>query len=288
MKKNLLCGILCGFLLPPTAVFADPVFDEQIIETQKENLWNQVESDYTNFTQDDDAAKQGQFTNILNSLSGSVLAEQWTYEGGGNWPVVDWNLVGDLESFFEDQDALLLYASGVPKIAQTNAEAAEVEWLIHLLTISASLGESWFGVWIQNLAKGADSNLKRIAYRSVDEFGEDFARAHPDEQAVTDWNAWKLAYDQSNKLGKAILLKCMTRLALITDDWDKLTQIHLSVFNGNDDDLKAIALVKGDNGLGDGVIDKWKDIAQNSTNAKLKNLAQEVLERQQIEIEQPE
>ena len=63
----------------------------------------------------------------------------------------------------------------------------------------------------------------------------------------------------------------------MTDDWDKLKEIHLSVFNGNDDDLKAIALVKGSASLGDAVIAKWTDLAENSTNAKLKSLAQEAI-----------
>lgn len=276
------------FLLHSIEVQANPVFDEENIETEKAALWGQVESEYATFVQSDDTAKQGQFTNMLTSLGGSLLAKQWTYENGGDWPIVDWSLVEDLNTFFEDQDTLLLYDSGIPKIARTNAEAAQAEWLIHLLATCTSSGEDWFALWLQNLAQGADTNLKRIAYRSAEDFGEDYARSHPDQQPSTDWNEWKQAYDQSNKLGKAILLKCMTRLALITGEWQKLKEIHLAVFNGNDDELKAIALVKSDNGLGDEVIAKWKEIAENSTNAKLKSLAQEVLEIQKIDDGQPQ
>ncbi len=257
----------------------EPTFDEQAIETAKTNLWSQVEGDYSTFLAADNEAKQGIFSGILNDIAGSLLSKQWVYTGGGDWPVVDWSLVDRIEKFFEDQDKHLLYDSGIIKIAQNNEEAAKAAWLVHLLSFPCSDGEVWYGDWLQNLAKGGDTNLKRIVYRSVEDFGEDYANRYPDQELIVDWCAWKQSYDQSNQLGKAILLKCMTRLALITEDWDKLRQIHLSVFNGNDDDLKAIALVKGDSRLGTNVIAKWTDLAENSTNAKLKSLAQQALAR---------
>lgn len=263
----------------------DPTFDEQAIETAKTEVWNQVEGDYTTFLAADNAAKQGLFSGILNDVAGSLLSKQWIYSGGGDWPVVDWNLVDKMGTFFEDQDKHLLYDSGIIKIAQNNEEAAKAAWLVHLLSIPCSNGEAWYGDWIQTIAKGGDTNLKRILYRSVEDFGEDHASKYPDQQLVIDWNTWKQSYDQSNQLGKAILLKCMTRLALITEDWDKLKQIHLSVFNGNDDDLKAIAIVKGDSRLGDDVIAKWTDLAENSANAKLKSLAEQALTRHTGEAE---
>jgi len=283
--KKILKIITMVMLSCPFSWAEDPTFDEQAIETAKTNLWNQVEGDYTTFLAADNVAKQGLFSGILNDIAGSLLSKQWVYSGGGDWPVVDWNLVDKMENFFEDQDKDLLYDSEIIKIAQDNEEAAKAVWLVHLLSVPCSDGETWYGDWLQNIAKGGDTNLKRIVYRSVEDFGEDRANKYPDQEPVADWNAWKQSYDQSNQLGKAILLKCMTRLALITEDWDKLKQIHLSVFNGNDDALKAIALIKGNSKLGDDVIVKWTDLAENSTNAKLKSLAEQVVARHTGEVE---
>lgn len=270
------------------SAYANTVFDEEEIEVEKLALWEIVESDYLTFTQSNDEEKQGKFTNILNQLGGNLLAKQWIYEGGGEWPIVDWSLVENLETFFEEQDKPLLYDSGVLKIAQTNTEAAQGLWIAYLLTRSAADGENWYALWLQALAKGADSNLKRLAYRAVNDFGEDFFKPNrddPDERPIADWNAWRQSFNQSNKLGKAILLKSMTRLAMITEEWEVLNEIHLSVLNGNDEELKAIALVKGNSGMAEDVINSWKDISENSANAKLKILATQALKRHKAFIE---
>lgn len=264
------------------------IFDENQITQIKNQLDAQLKIDHPNFNEAADEEKTNQFTAIVNNIANSVLSRQWAHPAGGNWPIVDWTRFDKLNSFFEDQ-VKVVEIPGV--VAQTNDEAARFGYVASLLAHNASLGEVWFQNWIFNISKGNDTNLKRLVFLSVDEFGEDHNRVldvESGEQLAVNWNTWKNSYDQSNKLGKAILLKCMTRLALITEDWDKLKQIHLSVFNGNDDELKAIALVKGDTGLGDDVIAKWRDIAENSTNLKLKSLAQQVLERQQLNNEQPE
>ena len=289
--KNILFTIYATLFLGLFAAQGEEFDFDQILQMQ-DALEEQLLVKYPNLEQsfEQGAAneKKQLFSNILEEVGNPVLSRQWAHPSGVDWPLVDWPRVDKLESFFDDQFKVV---ETVGVVAQTNNEMARFVYAGRFLSVFASNGKLWYQDWLLNHAKGNDSNLKWLIFFNVDELGIDHHRVvdfESGEKFEMDWNAWKLAYDQSNKLGKAILLKCMTRLALITEDWAKLTQIHLSVFNANDDDLKATALVKGDNGLGDGVIDKWKDIAQNSANAKLKNLAQEVLERQQIEIKKPE
>ncbi|MEN8755209.1 MAG: hypothetical protein ABF332_04535, partial [Akkermansiaceae bacterium] len=63
----------------------------------------------------------------------------------------------------------------------------------------------------------------------------------------------------------------------------EVADMHMLVFNGNNDTLKAIALVKGLKNLGTDIVNKWRDIVDNSSNLKLKVLAEAVLEQQGIE-----
>lgn len=257
----------------------EALFDQKKIRAIQERIDEQLKTDYLNFENASNEKKTKQFTVILNSVAKNVFSRKWVHPAGGNWPLVDWARVDKLDSFFEDQTKVV---ENVGVVAQTNEEAASFSYVASLLVHNSSLGEVWFRNWLLGISKGNDSNLKRITFFSVDELGVDCNRVvnfEAGEWFIVNWNAWNKAYDQSNKLGKAILLKCMTRLALITDDWDKLKEIHLSVFNGNDDDLKAIALVKGSSGLGNDVMAKWTDLAQNSTNAKLKSLAQQAIAR---------
>jgi hypothetical protein len=264
------------------------VFDDEQISQIQDQIDLDLKNTHPNFEQSTDVEKKNQLSIVLNSIANNVLNRQWLHPSGPEWPILDWTKVDKIDSFFKDQFEVV---NTVGVVAQSNKDAARFAYAASLLSRISTLGEPWFQSWLREISKGNDSNLKRLVFISVNDLGEDYLNAldaESGEQLVVDWNAWKQAYDQSNKLGKAILLKSMTRLALITDNWEKLKEIHLSVFNGNDDELKAIALVKGDNGIGQEIVTEWKEIAKNSTNAKLKKLAQEVLDRQQIEIEKAE
>jgi hypothetical protein len=72
----------------------------------------------------------------------------------------------------------------------------------------------------------------------------------------------------------------MTDLALIKEEFEKVAELHVSLFNGTNDDLKAIALYTGTRKLGAAVVAKWQDIADNHPNPKMKALAQEALGRE--------
>lgn len=284
---NIFAVLFLGILV----VQGEEFDSEQIVQNQSV-VDDQLLLKYPNieqaFEQGSENEKKQLFSDILQEIANPVLSRQWIHPSDADWPLVDWARVNKADSFFDDQVKII---KTVGVVAQTDNEIARFVYTRNLLSCSASTGEPWFQSWLLNIAKDNDTNLKRLVFMSVDELGIDHHRVTDFETGdtfETNWDAWKQAYDQSNKLGKAILLKCMTRLALITDNWEKLKEIHLSVFNGNDDELKAIALVKGDNGLGDEIVTKWKGISENSTNAKLKNLAQEVLERLQIEIVEPE
>ena len=136
--------------------------------------------------------------------------------------------------------------------------------------------EPWFEDWLFVLAKSSNENLKRLLFFTISNFGEDMLKGSDTLRAI-DWNKWETAFNQSDNLGKSLLLVCMTDLASRSEDYEKVATIHIGVFNGTNDDLKAIALYTGVKKLGPGVVIKWQDIADNHPNPKMKILAQELL-----------
>lgn len=268
----------------------EPNFNLQQIKADQDQISAQIRADYPNFNEAEPANKIIQFSSILNQVGSSVYSKAWNYSGNASLPIVDWNQVDKIGSFEEDQDKLIINNDLVIILLdnQTNNEAARLRTMASLINHYCLEGRNWFGDWIQAKAKANDDNLKWLVYRCADNFSENYynsTKTVPGDELAVDWAAWKATFDQSNKLGKAILLKCMTRLAITTDSWEKVREIHLSVFNGNDDDLKAIALVKGNSKLGDAVIAKWNDLAENSTNLKLKSLAQQAIAKYTGEVE---
>jgi hypothetical protein len=160
---------------------------------------------------------------------------------------------------------------------QEGAKISVVEWLVKS---GGKDMETWYEKWLLNLAKGSNSNLKRLAFWSIKNFAEDMGRSGNAEGIrEINWIEWKNTFNQSDSLGKSLLLICMTELALRKEEFTVVAEIHNEVFEGNNDELKAIALYAGTKKLGNATEAKWQDIADNHTNPKMKSLAQEVLNR---------
>lgn len=256
-------------------------FDEEAIVQIRGQIDAAIKVQYPNFEDLTPAQKTAQLSDVINAASGNVLARQWQHPDGAVWPVVYWQKVDKLKSFYDDQFGV---AEDNGVVADSDQLAAEFSYSSALLSNLGSFGEPWFQDWVINLAVAADSNLKVMSYISIEQMGSessDILDVDNGEQLTVDWNAWGNAYGQSSVLGKALILKCLTQLAIVTDEWDKIIEIHTAVFNGNNDDLKAIALVESSEELGDAIKAKWQDIAENSPNLKLKSLAQQVLDGNQ-------
>jgi hypothetical protein len=225
-----------------------------------------------------DELKVQKFDELISQIGNPPLQRQWNYPGNPQWPLLDWEKVDKLDKLREDQlDVINL----VGVVAQNDQEAAKLSVTGWILFNCGRDMEPWYEKWIFNLAKSQNANLKRLAFWHIRHFGEDIGESDETEGIrVIDWMQWGQTFNQSDSLGKAILLVCMTDLALIKEEFEKVAELHVSLFNGTNDDLKAIALYTGTRKLGAAVVAKWQDIADNHPNPKMKALAQEALGRE--------
>ncbi len=227
----------------------------------------------------DPAVKGDKFTLMLREIAGAILERQWIYPGETEWPLIDWSKVNSVSNLINDQKKIIETSHVV---AQNDEELAKIGAVVEATIIMGSNASVWYEDWLLSLAKGSNTNLKRLVFLTTKSFGEDMEE-ETGSTRIVDWNKWEAAFNQADKLGKALLLVCMTDLAGRNENYTKLTAMHLSVFEGTNDDLKAIALYAGDRSLGPAVISKWQDIADNHSNVKLKALAQELLNRHSVE-----
>lgn len=221
--------------------------------------------------------KVDKFTLLLQEVAGPILARQWIYPSSNVWPLVDWARVSSLPNLIKDQVVVIETTHAV---AQSDEEMARICILLNLIIKSGSEVEPWYENWLLSLAKSSNTNLKRLVFNISPGFAEDIGETGNTEGIrAIDWEAWETAFNQSDDLGKALLLVCMTDLALRKEEFAKVTELHIGVFNGTNDDLKAIALHSSTRKLGAAIVAKWQDIADNHANPKMKALAQEALDR---------
>jgi hypothetical protein len=225
----------------------------------------------------DPATKGEKFTLTLQEIAGTILDRQWTYPGGGEWPLVDWTKLSSLSDVIADQRTIL---ESTHAIAQTDEELAKVCVLGEVILGLGTDAELWYENWLLSLAKSQKSNLKRVAILMTSGYAEDIRNVDDSEGIRTvNWNEWEHTFNQSDNLGKALLLVCMTDLASRKEEFVKVADLHIEIFNGTNDDLKAFALYAGNKKLGQAVVNKWQSIADNDPNPKLKILARELLNR---------
>ena len=191
-------------------------FDQEQIDVIYQQINDVALKDYPDWDDIDDTAKKAQLSAMITQLSGPTLTKQWNHSSGGAWPVVDWTQVAQTNTFFSDQ---LQFFKAPNAITQTHDEVAKFTISGVLVHSSSTVGGLWFREWLKDVVTSDDQNRKMLVYWFIGELGEDRASIAASEEESPagneelnpNWNEWKNTYDQSDKLGKAILLKCLTR-----------------------------------------------------------------------------
>lgn len=282
--KNIINKIVLISVFSLNTAFSE-AYDVNQIGTISVNLGNQIKANYPHIDTVADPAKKTQLSAIITEVTGAILAKNWNHESGSNWPLLDWNKVTSIDTFYKDQRDFL---SSPNPITQNVDEAARFDFSGLFLAAASTVGEQWFRDWLRAEVTGNNQNMKMLLFWNVEDLGVDHARAENTNPINAEWATWQTTFNQADKIGKAILLKCLTRWANVTNQWDTLRAIHLSVFNGNDNDLKAVALVSGDIHIGDQVMAKWQDLADNSPNQNLKSLADQAIKKYTVNVDEGE
>ena len=225
---------------------------------------------------EDSTDKRTAFDLLVHEIAGEVLGRQWVHPSGVNWPLVDWSAVSDLETFFEDQRSFIKTTNA---IAKNDEELARISTLMGAFMTLGSTAEIWFEDWLLDLVKSANHNSKRLALYSIRGFGEDIAK-ESGVPRVIDWSKWEATYDLADSLGKAILIGCISDLAMRTETYTLASTVHLSVFDGDCEDLMAVALDHGTMHMGESVVERWNLISNEHNNPKLKTLVEQALSRE--------
>jgi hypothetical protein len=274
MKMTIIRVLAFSSITATSALGLD--FDMESVKSFEEQISNSLATNQTRIDwtdSQDPLVKQQKFSSLINEIAGGILARQWVYTGGGSWPLIDWSKVNTLKSLIDEQTKVFEETHIVAQSDEEMAKLSTVAWLAGTMGKDA---EPWFEDWLLVLAKSSNENLKRLLFFTISNYGEDMLKGSDTLRAI-DWNKWEAAFNQSDNLGKALLLICMTDLASRSEDYVKVATIHIGALNGTNDDLKAIALYTGIRKLGPAVVIKWQDIADNHPNPKMKILAQELI-----------
>lgn len=228
----------------------------------------------------DPAVKAAKWEEVISVFSGGFLATNWPTPSGG-WKLLEFPASGKLS--LEDARTQAWQRAFFTKlVAQNEIEAVRLRGAGGLLFYAALEGEQWASILILDIAQRADGNLKRLVYWYVRDFGLDWKRKGelapgiPAPVWQVDWNAWQQGYNVANALGKAIILRSITMLAVRRNEVATAATINLAALSGTDRELKAIALAFGDPALGSAVTAKWAEIAENASDPQMQALAQEV------------
>jgi hypothetical protein len=257
-----------------TAGYCDPVsaFDEAAIQAAQGSRQpsSAFSTAMTAFEASNDASvKAAKWKDIVNAAGEGLLAQTWTVPSGG-WKLLDFPSTGTI-TIKDVRDQQSIKASYTKLVAQNETEAVQLRGAGALLLTAALDGESWGQTLLLGLAQQSDDNMKQMTYWFSKDFGEDV-------NSITwtvDWSAWQQAYNAANALGKAIILRNITSLALKRREYTTAANINLSALSGSDRELKAIALAFGHPDLGSAVTTKWSQLA-NDSDTQIKALAAEV------------
>ncbi len=262
------------YVFGSVTAYSDPVseFNETAIQTAQEN--RQPPQDFSTasvaFEASNDATvKAGKWEEIVTAAGEGLLAQTWPTPSGG-WTLLDFPSMGTI-TIKDVRDQQSTKASYTKIVAQNETEAIQLRSAGALLWGASQDGEPWGEKLLLGLAQQNDDNMKRLAYWFTKDFGQEV-------NSITwtvDWSGWQQAYTAANALGKAIILRNITMLALKKDDYTTAASINLSALSGSDRELKAIALAFGHPSLGSAVTAKWSQLADDS-DAQIKALASEV------------
>lgn len=257
-----------------TTAYCDPVsaFDEAAIQTAQES--RQPSSAFSTATaafeaSNDAAVKAAKWREIVTAAGEGLLAQTWTVPSGG-WKLLDFPATGTI-TIKDVRDQQSTTASYTKLVAQNETEAIQLRSAGALLWSASQDGELWGETLLLGLAQESDGNMKRMAYWFARDFGQDVNSI----TRTVDWLVWQQAYNSANALGKAIILRNVTSLALKKKEYSTAANINLSALSGSDRELKAVALAFGHPDLGSAVIAKWSELASDS-DVQIKALAAEV------------
>lgn len=226
----------------------------------------------------DPTVKAAKYEELIVAAGGDVLTATWPAPSGG-WKLFDFPVSGNptVETVVGQQAQKV---SNTKLIAQNETEAARLRGAGSLILGAALEGEQWGEKLLLDIAQRPDNNIKRLAYWFTKHFAQDW---HTKGESATgapvwpvNWSAWQQAYNAANPLGKAIILRNITTLAVRRNEVATAAAINLAALSGTDRELKAIALAFGDPALGSAVTAKWAEIANNAADPQLQALAQEV------------
>ncbi|RBP45726.1 hypothetical protein DES53_102108 [Roseimicrobium gellanilyticum] len=218
----------------------------------------------------DPTVKATKWEELIVITSESILSANWTIPAGG-WKLIEFPTGSNITlQGAQDQQRNKAYYTKL--VAQNETNAMRLRGAGALMLDAASSGEQWAGTLLLDIAQRSDSNIKLLTYWSTRDFGQD---ANAIAWTV-DWNAWQQAYNAADSLGKAIILRNITMLAVRKNEFPVAAAINLSALSGTDRALKAIALAFGDPAFGASVTAKWTEIASDASDPQLQALAQEV------------
>ena len=286
MNTLTLSVIATAFFLsfPGPSAKADPPseFNETSIRTMQEGRG--ASQAFTTAVQafeasSDPVVKATKWEEAVVAASEGMLSSTWPTPTGG-WKLLDFPVSENL-SLQAVADQQTQKASYTKLLAQNETEAVRLRGAGALMLNAALEGEQWGEKLLLDIAQRPDSNIKRLTYWFTKYFAQDW---HTQGESATgapvwtvNWSAWQQAYNTANSLGKAILLRNITILAVRRSEVATAATINLAALSGTDRELKAIALAFSDPALGSEVTAKWKEIADNTSDSQLQGLAQEAL-----------
>jgi hypothetical protein len=226
----------------------------------------------------DPVAKAAKYEQLVVTGSEGLLNAVWPEPAGG-WKLVEFPAGNNLTlDEVRNQQSGKVYYTKI--IAQNEAAAVRLRAAQALILNAALEGQQWGEKLLLDIAQRPDSNMKRLAYWFMRDFAQDWNTRESETGPVApwpvNWSAWQAAYNAANPLGKAIILRNITTLAVRRNEVATAAAINLAALSGTDRELKAIALAFGDAALGSAVTAKWAEIANNASDPQLQALAQEV------------
>ncbi len=215
-------------------------------------------------------AKAAKWEQLVISASEGLLSSLWSEPANG-WRLIEFPAAGNL-TLEDARNQPWNRAFYTKLVAQNPPQAVHLRGAGALMKVAANDGEQWANDMLLDVVQRPDSNFKRLTYWFTSGFGQD---AEVINWSV-DWNAWQQAYNAANALGKAIILKNVTMLALKRNELTVAGAINLSALSGGDRELKAIAIAFGDPALGSEVTAKWAEIASDPSDPQIQALAREL------------
>ena len=269
-----------SFACHPASADQPSEFDETTIRTMQE-----AHSPSPAFTaavqafeaSNDATVKAAKWEDAVVAASEGLLAATWPVPPGG-WKLLVFPATGNL-TLRDVANQASQKASYTKLVAQNETEAVRLRGAGSLMLSATLDGEQWGEKLLLDIAQRPDGNTKRLTYWFTEHFAQDW---HTQGESATgapvwpvNWTAWQQAYNAANALGKAIILKNATMLAVRRSDFGVAATINLAALSGTDRELKAIALAFGDPALGSAVTAKWAEIAGNAADPQMQALAQE-------------